>query len=75
MEIWFRRMGRWRRMPVHWKGFALLLAVIGFVVPSVFAATNLSDRNSLPSGAFYAIAFVGFLAFFAMADRHTAERD
>jgi hypothetical protein len=70
-EIWFRRFGRWRSLPVHWKGFALLLGGIGIVVAGAFAGETLADRSSTLSGASYAAAVVAFLVFFVVADRHT----
>ena len=71
-EVWFRRVSRWRAVPVHWKGFALLLGCVGIVVPAFFAGQALNGQSSFFAGVCFALAGVTFVAFFLVAGRHTA---
>jgi hypothetical protein len=71
-EVWFRRVTRWRSVPVHWKGFALLLACVGIVVPAFYAGQALSGQSSALAGVCFALAIVAFVTFFLLAERHTA---
>jgi hypothetical protein len=71
-EVWFRRVSRWRSVPVHWKGFALLLGCVSIVVPAFFAGQALNERSSALAGVCFALAVGTFVAFFFVAERHTA---
>jgi len=73
-EIWFKRV-LWSYMPCHWKGWAVLAAVVSFGVSSIFVGTQVAKlvgRPDLAQWAFLLIfVFVGIALH--IAKRHSED--
>jgi uncharacterized membrane protein YhaH (DUF805 family) len=69
-EVWFREIYARRFIPVHWKGFVLLLVAIAVIVPSFYYGYAVSHQPAL-SALSFTICIAAFFLLFAIARRHS----
>jgi hypothetical protein len=68
-EVWFKKVGAGRLVPVHWKGFALLLGTVVIVVPSFWLGWT--TGQPVMSALYFGVCVVAFFTLFALAERHS----
>lgn len=67
-EIWFDKIG-WSYMPCHWKGVAVLAAVIAFTLAAIFLARHITGDDA--DWLVIPIFLAGFITLEMISKRHS----
>jgi hypothetical protein len=69
-EAWFRRAFLWGSMPIHWKGYLVLVGVLPVVGIGITGLAFAQQRHPILATACLGVAFCCAVAVILVAELH-----